>query len=70
MRNKRFRIEQRQRVITRAKKVLKLNGLEEKYAAYWADNLCKCSCHLCQPDGIKSQYQAVLSEPLLQISQQ
>ena len=70
MRNKRFRIEQRQRVITRAKKVLKLNGLEEKYAAYWADNLCKCSCHLCQPDGIKSQYQAVLSETLLQISQQ
>lgn len=70
MRNKRFRIEQRQRVITRAKKVLKLNGLEEKYAAYWADNLCKCSCHLCQPDGIKSQYQAVLNEPLLQTSQQ
>ena len=64
MRTKRFRIEQRQRVITRAKKVLKLNGLEEKYAAYWADNLCKCSCHLCQPDGIKSQYQAVLNEPL------
>ena len=48
----------------------KLNGLEEKYAAYWADNLCKCSCHLCQPDGIKSQYQAVLNEPLLQTSQQ
>jgi len=64
MRTKRFRIEQRQRVIDRAKKVLKLNGLEEKYAAYWADNLCKCSCHLCQPDGIKSQYQAVLNEPL------
>jgi hypothetical protein len=70
MRTKRFRIEQRQRVIDRAKKVLKLNGLEEKYAAYWADNLCKCSCHLCQPDGIKSQYQAVLNEPLLQTSQQ
>ena len=70
MRTKRFRIEQRQRVIDRAKKVLKLNGLEEKYASYWADNLCKCSCHLCQPDGIKSQYQAVLNEPLLQTSQQ
>ena len=70
MRTKRFRIQQRQRVINRAKKVLKLNGLEEKYAAYWADNLCKCSCHLCQPDGIKSQYQAVLNEPLLQTSQQ
>ena len=64
MRTKEYRIAQKQRAIKKAEKILKLNGIEEKYAPYWADNLCKCSCELCRPDGIKSQYQAVLSEPL------
>lgn len=66
MRNKLYRIAQRQRAINKAKKVLKIQGIEEKFAPYWADNLCKCSCHLCQPEGIKSQYQAILNEPLSQ----
>ncbi len=66
MRDKLYRIAQRQRAINKAKKVLKIQGIEEKFAPYWADNLCKCSCHLCQPEGIKSQYQAILNEPLSQ----
>jgi hypothetical protein len=66
VRGKLYRIAQRQRAINKAKKVLKIQGIEEKFAPYWADNLCKCSCHLCQPEGIKSQYQAILNEPLSQ----
>ena len=66
MRDKLYRIAQRQRAINKAKKVLQIQGIEERFASYWADNLCKCSCHLCQPEGIKSQYQAILNEPLSQ----
>ena len=62
MRTKTYRIAQRQRAINKAKKVLKLNGIEEKYAPYWADNLAKSSCWMDQPDGEKSQYLAVFAE--------
>ena len=42
--DRRFR---RQRKINRAKKMLRIWGLPEAHAPYWADNMAKCSCWMC-----------------------
>lgn len=39
---------QRERMKRRAIKVLKLMKFPTDYAGYWADNLAKCSCHMCR----------------------
>lgn len=62
MRNKAYRINQRNRAINKARKVLKLRGVDSNLAPYWADNLAKASCWMDQPDGEKSQYLAVFAE--------
>jgi hypothetical protein len=46
--DRRFR---RQRKIARAIKVMRQWGLDTKMAPYWADNMRKCSCYLCQKSG-------------------
>lgn len=62
MRDKVYRIDQRNRALNKARKVLKLRGVDPRFAPYWADNLAKCSCWRCQPEGEKSQHLAVFAE--------
>lgn len=42
--DRRFR---RQRKINRAKKMLRMWGIDEKHAPLWADNMAKCGCWMC-----------------------
>lgn len=62
MRDKAYRIDQRNRALNKARKVLKLRGVDPRFAPYWADNLAKASSWMDQPDGEKSQYLAVFEE--------
>ena len=42
--DRRFR---RQRKINRAKKMLRIWGIDTRHAPLWADNMAKCSCWMC-----------------------
>lgn len=69
-RTKNYRIAQRGRALSKAKRVLRQNSLIESSDVDWlaprmADNLRNCSCHLCQaPEKAKPRLRVIAADLL------